>query len=865
MQLYERDDVLNTLHNLFVGLDNGGGHTVCIIGEAGIGKSSLTQYFINGIREKAHVFEGFCDFLFTPRPLGPLYDFANAFHPDLLQWLEEEGDRSRIFSRIFETLQRSSVPVVMLFEDIHWADEATLDLIKFLGRRIQKIRCLFILTFRDDEVFYGHSLKHVFGEIPTSTYTKIRLNRLSKETVSAMARQSQVPGDEVYRVSSGNPFFVKEILANYRHGVPESIKDLVMSVFIRQPENVRELWELISIFPAGMDIWLLNKLYPEGLSSLDQTLQSGIILCDSETLRFKHELYRTILEDSISMLKKMQLHKLVLRHLIEQEDKTVTLVKVVHHAKNAHDWKVVETYAPKAALQAVSFGAHAEASRLYATAIQYCNRTGPDLAFLYESYAYECYLTNQIREAIVGQEKALEIWRLERNKLKEGSSLRFISRLSWFAGNRDYAEEMGSKAIQVLEQLPPSKDLVIAYSNYGQLKMLCDDIQGTIAWTRKTLAMVDEFNLEDIKSHALNNLGTIQTFDPSFFKEGLSNLEKSLFIAIQNGYHEHAARAYTNIIAVLITTRNYAEAERTMIEGLKYCYDRDLESWTYYKMMLKTRLTLELGQWKDAEDTAAMLLMDSSHPEIVLIGAYTVQGILFARSGKPEEAFLNLDRARTLAVKMKEPQRSVPVACALLEYGWLYNAPETGKDFLEITLQLFTHSNNVWHFSELLYWMRLTGQALPPFEKLIEEVAYEIKGDWEHAAIGWRNKRCIFQLALALTHGGANDKREAFRILQELGAVAVIDRLKSELRNKGVSAIPRGSRKSTALNPALLTSRQVEVLQLLQKGLQNHEIAEHLFVSSKTIDNHLASIFSKLHVNTRTKAVAAAARLGILK
>ena len=133
------------------------------------------------------------------------------------------------------------------------------------------------------------------------------------------------------------------------------------------------------------------------------------------------------------------------------------------------------------------------------------------------------------------------------------------------------------------------------------------------------------------------------------------------------------------------------------------------------------------------------------------------------------------------------------------------------------------------------------------------------------ASVLWKHLGCPYEQALTLFDGGDDDKKEALRIIQKLGADAIYEKMKFEMRASGIKSIPRGIRKSTKSNPANLTEREVGVLQLLKDGLQNKEIAAKLFISSKTVDHHVSSIFFKLDVNSRTKAVQEASRLEIIK
>ena len=120
--------------------------------DAGIGKTALVEEFVQRHDMKARVLWGACDALFTPRPLGPLYDIAPQIDSDLHALLEQQAPRASIFSAVIDEIQKSKSPSIIVIEDVHWADEATLDLLKFLGRRIGRIKSMPITTYRDDEV-----------------------------------------------------------------------------------------------------------------------------------------------------------------------------------------------------------------------------------------------------------------------------------------------------------------------------------------------------------------------------------------------------------------------------------------------------------------------------------------------------------------------------------------------------------------------------------------------------------------------------------------------------------------------------------------------------------------------------------------
>jgi predicted ATPase len=314
MELLERNDCLNILAGRYLSVQGGDGHTLFLTGEAGVGKTSLIHHFLKSISARAAVYSGACDSLFTPRPLGPLYDVAAQIGGTFPALLQHEKDRSLLFGAFLQILQENALPVVLVFEDIHWADEATIDLIKFLARRISRLRCLFLLTFRDDEVASRHPLRSVFGELPAGTFSKLALHRLSREAVDQLARaKGYASGEQVYVLTGGNPFYVSEILASYSPGIPERVKDAILAVFHSKDDAMQALWELLSILPSRIEFDLVEPIERDFPNGIADCLRSGVIVDRQDYLSFKHELYRLTIEESLSPYRRKALHRTLLK------------------------------------------------------------------------------------------------------------------------------------------------------------------------------------------------------------------------------------------------------------------------------------------------------------------------------------------------------------------------------------------------------------------------------------------------------------------------------------------------------------------------------------------------------------------------
>ncbi len=865
MELIERDHFLATLNNRFSQTAAGTGHCCFITGEAGIGKTSLVQAFLKGVKKDCLEYQGLCDSLFTPRPLAPLYDVALQMKDDWTEKIHSISSRSELFTNFLQALSLKNLPIVLVFEDIHWAGEATLDFIKFLSRRISHIPCLFILTYRDNDFDKMHPMANIIGDLVPGTFSLFMLTPLSKPAVQKMAEEKGFDGEDVFSLTGGIPFYVNEILADRSTRVPDNVRNLILSIYNRQEEQTKIIWQLLSVIPEGLELTRLPTLNPSWIREIEKSLSQKNLIIRENKIFFKHELFRRTVEGSLSHFKRIELNKLILELYLKIFEKEKEVERIVHYAKNANENELVIQYAPVAAKQAACVGSHIEASKLYLTVIQYSTKKeAGELATFYEDYAYECYLTNQIKNAIIYQEKALKK-RKEKNEIEEtANNLRLLSRFWWFEGDRKKAESFGEEAIEILEKQSTSKTKAMAYSNMAQLKSSLDKTDECIFWGEKAIAIAREIKDEEILSETLNNMGSTLLLNPTTKEKGLALLQQSLSIALRNSYHEYVGRAYLNLGTNGVTLKDYVFAKKFLEKGIQYCEERDMDSMKLYMLVSMSRLHLDTGNWPEAYYIADNLLKKENLPAIIKIGALIVIGTIKIRRCD-QDALPLLMEAKMMAFKTTELQRIAPVFLALLEYEWISGISYFENKVLSDTVDRMIELRKFSKKSKLYFWLRKTGksclilQGEPAYkESSLKEMSPE---EIEY----WQNIDAPYEKALILSEGNEEQKRKALSILGQFGADAVCKKIKLEMRASGITKISRGLRESTKTNPAQLTNRELDILALVKEGFQNKEIAGHLFISPKTVDHHISSILFKLDVNSRTKAVAEAAKLEILK
>jgi DNA-binding CsgD family transcriptional regulator len=865
MDLIERDGFLELLQTQFKNVASGEGHCVFVSGEAGIGKTSFVKAFCKEHKNDCNIYQGACDALFTPRPLAPLYDIIWQVNNKLWPDSHTIEKRTELFAAFFHELSDQNQKTIIVFEDIHWADEATLDFIKFFARRITQLPCLFILTFRDDESTFHSSVRNVLAQLSPDSVMRLHLTPLSREAVTNMAIARGYNGEDVFAISGGTPFYVNEILASYSPGVPENIKNAILDVYDRQEEGTKHAWQICSVIPEGLEINRFAKLKSSSDEGMDHCFALKIIIVKNDRIIFKHELYRRTIESSLPPFKRIALNKKILDLFLDSFEEKNEIERIVQYAKNANENKLVVKYAPIAARQAACVGSHIEASKLFLTAIEYSEGNDEDqLIGFYEAYAYECYLTNQVKEAIIYTGKLLHILKHKAEIEKTGKCLRFLSRLWWLDGNRENSASFAEQAIDLLNNQPSSPAKAMAFSNMSQLKMLFDDHAGCIAWGEKAISIARELNNEEVLSHALNNVGSVKMNLPLSNQQGLGLLQESLSIALKNSFHEHAARAYSNLGSNGVKMKDYPFAKKILNEGIHYCEERELDSWRLNMLSLKAHINLETGDWNKAYSIADNLLKNADKPRAFKIGALIVMGTIKMRRGDQDAQNLLL-QAKTKAFETMELQRIIPSLIALLEYEWLMGKIIIETNDLDSIKIIIEQSIDTANKSEFAFWLQKARKQTIELQELYEPYKLLNSNKIKKAAEFWEKTGCPFQKAFTLFEGSEDDKKIALSIFQQLGANAVSQKIKMEMRAVGIKKIPRGLRESTRNNPAQLTNRELDVLQLLQKGNQNKEIAGTLFISPKTADHHISSILFKLDVNSRAKAITEAVRLGILK
>ena len=867
MTLLERDEPLAAL-SYALAASHGQGQFAAVSGEAGVGKTTLLEAFAAREGETTAFLWGACEALGTPRPLGPLLDMAPDLDAEITARLANGAPSHDVFAAFAASLARRTPPIVVVFEDVHWADEATLDLLRYLSRRTHRTNALIVITWRADEVGADHPLHRLLGELPAPFTHRITLQALSLDAVRRMAGATH-DARTVFALTSGNPFFVTEVLRAGGHAVPASVREAILARRACLPVEARQVLDLVSVVPSRVEIEIVRASVTPAAEVLMPVIEAGLLTFDGRMVGFRHELARLAVVESLPLLRVQELHRQVLTALSACPDRAGALARLVHHAVGAGDGAAAQRFAVAAARQAAALGAHREAAAHYRTALAWADALDASArAEIVDLLAYECYLTSDVAAARRARAEALGLWRQLNVPRAIGRDLRWLSRLAWYLGDQTEATERANEALDVLSPLGEDDELAMALSNRSQLHMLAQEHESCVALGERAIDMARRRDSFDVLSHALNNVGS--SWMHADAARGRQLQEQSLAIALQHDLHEHAARAFTNLACCAIQARDYSYARRWLDTGINYSAERDLDGCRLYMVAWRARLFAEIGRWAEAEADARIVLTSGCATPVARIPALTALGLVRVRQ-RPGEAAALLDEALQLALPTGESQRLVPVRAARAELALLQGRPELARIEAEAGLAILSATDLFWDW-ELLRYLRWRaddeiGASRPDHESTTlprGPHGLTIGGDWRGAADRWERLGCPYERAEALADGDVAAMEHALRLFLALGAAPAADRVRQRLRRVGVTRLRRGPRPSTRAHPAGLTRRESEILGLLAQHLSNSAIGERLFVSPKTVEHHVSAILGKLAVATRDAAVVEARRHGWL-
>ena len=651
MELLEREEHLAMLETWLAEVrESGRGQMVLLAGEAGGGKTALVSAFAARQRSVA-VLAGGCEPLFTPRPLGPLQDIGLA---DLTP---SAGEAVVAMGR---ALRGTSIVVL---EDLHWADEATLDFVQLLGRRVAGMPALVIATYRDDELARDHPLRVVLGQLTAR---------------APDARRAAV---------GGRGGAAGHVTRRRRHGAPRSHRGQSVlrdrGTRARRCQHARErprcrgrargapararprLLEAVAIARPRAEIELLERIAPDELPELEACLASGMLRADGDAVVFRHEIARATIEDELPPDRRIGLHRAALAALAGGEP-----ARLAHHAEAADDGAAVLEYSQAAGERAARLGAHREAAAHFAAALRHADGLEPAArAALLERRAQECFVSGMIEEAVDAETLALEIFVATGDRLREGDAHRQLALFAWYQGDGARNDERTDTAVAILETVSPGRELALAYGARASRSMMAFDLAGAREWGDKAIELAERLNETEVLVTAIGIVGTVELAHG--LDEGREKLQRALALALDAGLERHAAVVYCNLVNSLPRHPRLRGGRAHLDAGRAYCDQHDLLAWDIYLGGWEARIALDHGRWAEA-GALAVDNVERTHGTLPhsRFRSLLVAGVLHARRGDADP-WPQLDEALAIAAAANELDTVGPVAAARAEARWL--------------------------------------------------------------------------------------------------------------------------------------------------------------------------------------------------
>ena len=875
-ELLERDDALADLHGALARARAGHGELAVVTGDPGAGKTALIREFVRHAAGPPLVLRGACDPLTVPRPLGPLIDAFGSVDRAVAGRLAAGMARVEAFSialSLIDGTYGEGRPIVFVVEDVHWADEATLDVLTFLGRRVADLPALLIITFRDDEVGPQHPLRVRLGDLASAIRSRTQLRPLSRDAVARLAASSGIDPDSLHRATGGNPFFVTEALAAADAVLPDSVRDAVLARAARLGAGPRAVLDAAAVIPGRIEQWLLRAVVG-GVDlgpALQECLDRGLLVPDPDDgidaergISFRHELARVAIRESIGAAQLRELHGRALAALSRPPHGAVEPARLAFHAAEADDPEAVLEHAPVAAAEAARIGAHHEAARHLEGALRFRYLLDPQRRVqLLLRLGDELSTIGRYESAIATLDEAAADAAAIGDVDGHGEAV--IGMVSPFGtlGRIGEASDRVELASSLVAGRPASRASALIETSRVSLHMLARQFGPAEHHGSQAIALAREIDDARVLATALVQSGTALVMSGD--DDGLTRIRDGIDLASRAGEDGIVAVGYAQIGSGFGELRRYDVAVPALEAGIAFASARELISSETYMTSWLARCQLEQGEWDHAAASASALVRRSRCVGVSRFVALVTLGWVRGRRGDPDVGAL-LDEALALARATRHIQRLWPAAVCRAEMAWLAGRLDDEMGLVAEAAALAADLDYRPACEELAFWQRVGGQSsTSPLESPLTPFGLSAIGQHEAAARRWAVLGCPYEEAMArFLGGGDTGVLAAHQIFDRLGALPMRERTAAALRDAGV-VVPRGPSAATRDNPFALTAREMEVLTLIATGATNRDIAAGLHISAKTVDHHVSHVLAKLDVRSRAEAAVTAERLGLTR
>ncbi len=960
-----RDADLSEFRSAFESSISDGPRCIIASGEAGVGKTRLITEFCNSLKPEATVAVGQCldvgslAAAYSPiigilRELvrvngaensmgdaGPGSTALATLLPELGQHAElnEEFGAARLHESIatlLETMSRRT-PLVVVIEDLHWIDSASLNVLVFLLRTITSGRILFILSYRSDDVTRRHPLRSFLAEANRMrNISSHRVERLSKDQVYDLVAQltgnfqSNILRDSVYQRSEGVPFFVEELVrldeAEPDTELPDTLRDLLLARYERLSPETQHTLRALSVSGTPVSHRALRYVLPQAEAELNaqlrEAIDNSIIVVADDTYMFRHALAREATTTDLLPGESRHFHQQYAEYFESSSSPEKYTAEIAHHwfsngnAEKAFPWMLA---AMRQAHSSYAYGSEAalgeQALELWEDIEDAAEKAQLSRIDLFRQTASAHSNAGNSERALT----LLSILDVEQASLDPQERARlFRDKALYLAGlGRDGGEELHQRA---LELVPPGVDdefragllgdmasRQMIYGNYKQSLMLANlslEIAVKIGSRRdesfgtniRALSLVSTGSLvegleslrrseetagDDLRalqklcvngSDVYNNLGDYERA----YELATSGLQVIRRFGIERS---HGAILSSNAVEPLLSLGRWDEAERFLTRGKLF----DIPRFGVYLLLNEARLKL----WRGDASAALGIVSQNDHrvralsrqePQTLYLAAGILAQIHLELGNLAEawsETIILQDESSLDLVVYALPFAAI--AARVMAAVRQHNG-ETPQAVIADEASIRSLEDRIEAILVASVWLPMSSlwSAIARAELSDASAPGARAAAWQKALVEAKTPvapaialpYCLIRLAHSLVANGDRDAatdalREALTLSETLGSGLLADSCLSFAQRAGLTlTAQKTSRSSGAFHP--LTDREHQVLRLLTEGLTNKQIAEKLFMSSKTASVHVSAILRKLDVSTRTQAATAATERGLI-
>ena len=845
--LVEREKHLQALAEVFAEPFQSGS-VVLLSGEAGFGKTSLIQVGLDTLDHKWRVLVAASEPLDVPAAFSPLYDLIAELPPDLQHDIRAGTGRMPVYLGMLDLVKNDRV--VLVLEDVHWADEATLGLVRYLGKRMGATQSVLIVTFRSEEITVSPPLRLVVADLGPSAI-RIDLPALTVSGVEELARGTGLDPRHVHDATLGNPFFVDEVLMHPDIALPPTIQYAVLANAGQLPDDALEFVNTVALSSDGVPLADIAQLGDPTGSHCDLAFSRRLVASARGQISCRHELIRKSLVEALPPATKRRLHGKLLAHLEGTAPDSRDMARLAYHAIGAGEREKAAEYSLIAGEDAATGGAHRQAAFHFANALEFADVIASSTLedALLSAAREHCYI-NAFETALDFSRRRVE---LATSPVEEARSRAWVAFFEFRQSNLDAAVREAEAALEILRTADHSVELAVALAVLAHATFVGGDVHKALSVAEEALSVARSCDSVDMEIYASTTMGTARYHLGEL--DGMAQVEAAARRGLEAGARESGAEALNSLGQLAKSAWQMGDARKWFQVLQEYSTAHELDAWYIAAVSTSAGIAVDMGLWADAdaylETVAGQRTCVATEVEMLDIGA-TLR-TRRADPGAAEMVAAVLDRVETY----NDVWTRIEACVVAMEAAWTGITPADKVAAMYQDLVDLVPDGDHLDRARLAFWALRLGWE-PPEGEINGPTALEIAGRPSEAAAEW--DRCGYRIQAIISRALSpeSDLDAIFSDLASMGAHGVARGLRRELQRRGVKRVPRGERSSTQENPTGLTVRETEVLSLLAEGLSNAAISERLFITKKTASHHVSSILVKLHVSSRGQAAALA-------